>query len=109
MNKRTINARVKRLGVEIQNKRGDGYSYFTSLSNGEQIGDSVPVCYLNHLTLDKWEAEAVCACHDYRKECAERDRPADALPAVSKTLKLSGNFKTIRLVDGECEVQNNSK
>lgn len=105
MNKRTINARIKRLGVEIQNKRGGGYSYFTSLTTGEQIGESVPVCYLNHLTAERWEEEAVCACNDYRKQCAERDRPADSLPPISKVLTLSGNLKTIRLEGGECAVE----
>jgi len=105
MNKRTINARIKRLGVEIQNKRGDGYSYFTSLTTGDQIGESVPVCYLNHLTVEKWEEAAICACHDYRTDCGRRDVSPSALPPKTSTLKLSGNLKTIRLIDGECETE----
>lgn len=54
MTKATINRAIRGLGIEIQNKRGDGYSYFTSLATGYQVGDSVPVCYMNHLTLDQW-------------------------------------------------------
>jgi hypothetical protein len=57
MNKKTINRAIAHLGIEIQNNR-DGYSYFTSLETGDQIGHSVMVCYLNSYTLDEWVSEA---------------------------------------------------
>ena len=57
-NKRTINAALRRAGldIEIQNNR-DGYSYFTSLTTGGQVGDSVMVCYLNQQTVEEWVAD----------------------------------------------------
>jgi len=61
MTKATINKAIKHLGIEIQNTRGDGYSYFTSLKDGNQVGDSVYVCYLNQLTLEQWIKEATNA------------------------------------------------
>jgi hypothetical protein len=60
MNKRTINQAIKHLGVEIQNNR-DGYSYFTGLVEGHQIGQSVYICYLNMLTLAEWVERAADA------------------------------------------------
>ena len=59
INKRSINAALKRAGlpVEIQNNR-DGYSYFTSTLNGDQIGESVLVCYLNQQSIEGWVADA---------------------------------------------------
>lgn len=64
--KRQINRYIRHLGVEIQNNR-DGYSYFTTLSDtdrwgvGEQIGESVYVCWLSQVTVAYWVAEAVNA------------------------------------------------
>ena len=53
--KRSINASLRRAGldIEIQNNR-DGYSYFTSLTTGEQVGRSVYVCYLNQSSVEEW-------------------------------------------------------
>ena len=53
-----INRAIKHLGLEIIHKRGSGYSYFLDLKTGDQVGDSVPVCYLNQLTLARWIGEA---------------------------------------------------
>ncbi len=52
MNVKKINKAIKHLGLEIV--RGRGYQYFISLETEEQIGHSVMVCFLNHLTLDEW-------------------------------------------------------
>lgn len=59
MNKRTINAALRRAGldVEIQNNR-DGYSYFTRITSGGQVGDSVMVCYLKQQTVEQWVSDA---------------------------------------------------
>ena len=59
MTKRTINAAIKHLGLEIQHERGSGYCYFTR--NDITVGDSVMVCHLNHLSLEEWVIEAKLA------------------------------------------------
>jgi hypothetical protein len=56
-----INRAIKHLGLEIIHQRGSGYSYFLDTTTGDQIGDSVPVCYLHHLTLEGWIQEATSA------------------------------------------------
>ena len=53
-----INKAIKKFNLEIVNNRGAGYGYFCDLTTGEQVGESVMVCYLNHLSLDKWVEEA---------------------------------------------------
>jgi hypothetical protein len=58
MTKARINRAIKHLGLEIWGTRGDGYFYFLDLKTEEQIGESVMVCYLKHLTLEKWVEEA---------------------------------------------------
>ncbi len=58
INKRTINAAIRHLGLEIANTRGDGYSYFLDLKTGEQVGASVMVCYMNQLSLERWVEQA---------------------------------------------------
>ena len=51
-----INRAIKHLGLEII--RGNGYSYFLDLKTGEQVGESVYVCYLSNLSLEGWIKEA---------------------------------------------------
>lgn len=63
MNVKKINKAIKHLGLEIV--RGHGYQYFISLVNEEQIGDSVMVCHLNHLTLDEWIERAEMAVEEH--------------------------------------------
>lgn len=58
MTKAIINRAIKHLGLEIVHERGSGYSYFLNLETGDQIGESVLVCYLYQLTLDRWVEEA---------------------------------------------------
>jgi hypothetical protein len=53
-----INEAILHLRLEIIANRGDGYAYFIDLKDGSQIGASVMVCFLNHLTLGEWHAEA---------------------------------------------------
>ena len=55
---RTINAalRAAGLGVEIINNR-DGYSYFLD-RDGNQVGESVYICYLNQQTISEWVEHA---------------------------------------------------
>jgi hypothetical protein len=53
-----INKAIKHLDVEIIHERGSGYSYFLDIKTGNQVGDSVAVCYLNQLPLNRWVEEA---------------------------------------------------
>jgi len=64
MNKRTIDAAIKHLGIEIQHERGAGYCYFTSIETGATVGDPVMVSQLNHLTLQEWSDYARWAVED---------------------------------------------
>lgn len=61
LNKRTINRAIRHTGLQVQHKRGDGYFYFTSLASGDQVGDSVMVCYYQDLPLAAWIREAESA------------------------------------------------
>ena len=53
-----INAALRAvgLGVEIVNNR-DGYSYFLD-RDGNQVGESVYICYLNQQTISEWVEHA---------------------------------------------------
>ena len=53
-----INRAIKKYNLEIIHQRGSGYSYFLDLTTGDQIGESVQVCYLHHLTLEQWIEDA---------------------------------------------------
>jgi hypothetical protein len=61
MTKAKINRAIKHLGLEIQGNRRDGYHYFTRLDNGDQQGQSVPVCYLRQASLAQWVSYARCS------------------------------------------------
>ena len=54
MTKNQINKAIKHLGLEIVGKRGAEYFYFVDLQEGNQVGESVLVCYLNQCTLEEW-------------------------------------------------------
>ena len=56
-----INRAIKHLNLEIIHQRGSGYSYFLDLQSGNQIGDSVWVCYLHQLSIDRWVSQAEAA------------------------------------------------
>ena len=53
-----INRAIRHLNLEIIHERGSGYSYFLDIATGDQIGESVSVCYLNALSLEQWVQEA---------------------------------------------------
>jgi hypothetical protein len=71
MTKKKINKAIAHLGIEIQAERGGGYSYFTDLKTGEQIGDSVMVCYLHHQELAEWVEDAERAKGEHAAWLAE--------------------------------------
>lgn len=67
-----VNAAIRHLGLQLI--RGTGYFYFLSLA-GDQVGDSVMVYQLNHLTLQKWVELAELIYEDNTQEAeAHRDR-----------------------------------
>ena len=53
MTKAQINRAIRHTGLTIQGTRGDGYFYFLD-TEGNQVGDSVMVCYLRQLPLHRW-------------------------------------------------------
>ena len=53
-----INKAIKHLGLKVIHERGSGYSYFLDLVTENQIGESVQVCYLHQLSLERWVEEA---------------------------------------------------
>jgi hypothetical protein len=53
-----INRAIRHLNMEIVHERASGYSYFLDTTTGDQIGDSVQVCYLSSLSLEEWVQEA---------------------------------------------------
>jgi len=64
MTKRQINRAIKHLYLEVQHERGAGYCYFTGLTTGTTVGESVMVCYLNQLTLEQWVDRATQALEE---------------------------------------------
>jgi hypothetical protein len=62
MTVKLINAAIKHLNLEII--KGSGYVYFLDLTTGYQVGDSVHIAYLNHVSLDRWIEEAEGARKD---------------------------------------------
>ena len=57
MTKAKINKAIKHLGLTIVGKRGEWYFYFLN-ENGDQVGDSIMVPYLNCHSLDDWIKDA---------------------------------------------------
>ena len=57
MTKNQINRAIAQLGLTIHGKRGDGYFYFLD-ADGNQVGDSIFVCYLKQMPLNRWVAAA---------------------------------------------------
>lgn len=53
MTKAQINRAIKHTCLTIQGRRGDGYFYFLD-AEGNQVGESVTVCYLKQLPLHRW-------------------------------------------------------
>jgi len=62
-----INRSIKHLGLKIIHERGSGYSYFLDLETEDQVGESVPVCYLNQLSLQRWIESAELALEEGKR------------------------------------------
>ena len=57
MTKYKINKAIKHLGLTIEGTRGDGYFYFLDV-NGNHVGSSIYVPYLNCQLLEDWILDA---------------------------------------------------
>jgi hypothetical protein len=65
MTKAQINRAIRHTGLTVHGARGDGCFYFLD-ANGDQIGESVYVAYLNQQTLNEWVADAGAALRENR-------------------------------------------
>lgn len=80
MTKRSINKYLKCLGLpmEVCGTRGDGYFYFIHTETGDQVGDSVYVCYLNQFTYERWAEEAEYCYNQYKNETSFHNELVDS-------------------------------
>jgi hypothetical protein len=77
-----VNSTIKKHGLQIQYIKGEGYFYFTDLKTGDQVGDSIMVARLHHLSIQQWRDAAAAA----RGSVAEGYAEAEAAhKAVIKT------------------------
>jgi hypothetical protein len=84
LTKKAIDKAIAHTGLELTYTPGDGYFYFLN-ENGDQIGESVYVCRMNHLTLEQWVEAA-----ESRKAEADRERAEYAPRAVgNEPIKLA--------------------
>jgi lysophospholipid acyltransferase (LPLAT)-like uncharacterized protein len=70
-NTRTINRAIAHLGLEIV--RGSGYAYFVN-KEGDQIGESVMVTYLSHLSVAGWVNDAIAELERHYEVASYPDR-----------------------------------
>jgi len=74
-----VNSTIKKHGLQIQYTKGDGYFYFTDAKTGDQVGDSIMVARLHHLTIQQWREAA---------EAARATVPLTATQEVAKAIKI---------------------
>ena len=67
LTKKKVNKAIAHTGLTVVGTRGDGYFYFLDAEGFEVGRDTVAVCYLHHLPLDRWVAEAERALTEGRK------------------------------------------
>jgi len=56
-----INSTIKKHNIEVVYTKGDGYFYFLDLTTGDQVGESVMVAKMHHLTIQQWREAAEAA------------------------------------------------
>jgi hypothetical protein len=56
-----VNSTIKKHGLEVAYTKGDGYFYFLDLKTGDQVGDSIMVARLHHLSIQQWRDAAAAA------------------------------------------------
>lgn len=53
-----INSTIKKYNLELAYTKGDGYFYFLDLTTKDQVGESVMVAKMHHLTIQQWRDAA---------------------------------------------------
>jgi hypothetical protein len=53
-----INSTIKKHNLEVVYTKGAGYFYFLDLTTGDQVGESVMVAKMHHLTIQQWRDAA---------------------------------------------------
>jgi hypothetical protein len=56
-----INSTIKKHNLQVAYTKGAGYFYFLDLTTGEQVGESVMVAKMHHLTIQQWRDAAEAA------------------------------------------------
>lgn len=56
-----INSTIKKHNLEVAYTKGDGYFYFLDLTTKDQVGESVMVAKMHHLTIQQWREAAEAA------------------------------------------------
>ena len=73
-----INSTIKKHNLELAYTKGDGYFYFVDLTTKQQVGESVMVAKMHHLTIQQWREAA---------EAARAGTPLSATQEVAKAIK----------------------
>lgn len=71
-----INSTIKKHNLQVV--KGEGYHYFLDLKTGDQVGESVMVPKLHHLSIQQWRDEAAAA---------RAGAPLTATQEVAKAIK----------------------
>lgn len=73
-----INSTIKKHNLEVAYTKGAGYFYFLDLTTKDQVGESVMVAKMHHLTIQQWREAA---------EAARATTPLTATQEVAKAIK----------------------
>lgn len=82
-----INSTIKKHGLEVAYTKGDGYFYFLDLKTGEQVGESVMVARMHHLTIQQWRDAAAAARGSVAEGYSEAEAAATADAQVRKLVE----------------------
>lgn len=61
LNTARINSTIKKHNLEVAYTKGQGYFYFLDLTTKDQVGESVMVAKMHHLTIQQWRDAAAAA------------------------------------------------
>lgn len=89
LNAARINSTIKKHNLTLAYTKGDGYFYFIDSTTGDQVGESVMVAKMHHLTIDQWRDEAAKA---------RATVPLTATQEVAKAIKTDA-AKIRKLID----------
>lgn len=78
LNVARINSTIKKHNLTLAYTKGDGYFYFIDSTTGDQVGESVMVAKLHHLSIQQWRDEAAAA---------RAGAPLTATQEVAKAIK----------------------